>query len=110
MDKKRNFLFSLGSLVILGIGLSGVVSLGRASERSREYFVAVEPQKSDTVRMIEAYERLSSQYLTLVQQNLAQMAAVDRELLAKLDSIETKLDALAVRLSRLEGAATQETP
>lgn len=78
------------------------VSTGREADRGREYFVAVESTKSDTVRMIEAYERLSSQYLTLVQQNLSQMAAADRDILSKLDAIEKKLDDLAVRLARLE--------
>lgn len=91
--------------IVLGIFVAAGglwVAFSNAAEKSREYEIAVEPYKSDTVRMIEAYERLSSQYLTLVQQNLAQMAAADRDILTKLSSIDKKLDDLSVRLARLE--------
>ncbi len=100
------------------IGLLAMAILtadGRAAERSsRQYEVSIEGQKSDTVRMIEAYERLSGQYLTLVQQNLAQMSAADRDILAKLETIDKKLDDLSARLAKLETpakpAAAQPAP
>ncbi len=85
-------------------------ALTYAAEKTHEYEIAVEPYKSDTVRMIEAYERLSSQYLTLVQQNLSQMAAADRDILTKLTSIEKKLDDLSTRLARLESPQPAAPP
>jgi len=108
MSKNRVFLL-IGCLTMGAVGLFLLVSSGRAADRSREYVVAVDPQKSDTVRMIEAYERLSSQYLNLVQHNLVQMAAANRDILDKLNAIEKKLDDIADRLSRLEPKTTQES-
>ncbi|NLK41374.1 MAG: hypothetical protein GX298_04915 [Planctomycetes bacterium] len=101
MGKKRAIWISVVNVAILAAVFAGIISTVRAAGRDRDYIVAVEPQKSDTVRMIEAYERLSSQYLTLVQQNLVQMASTDRDILDKLAAIEKKLDALSVRLDRL---------
>lgn len=101
MGKKRAIWISVVNVAILAAVFVGIISTVRAAGRDRDYIVAVEPQKSDTVRMIEAYERLSSQYLTLVQQNLVQMASTDRDILDKLAAIEKKLDALSVRLDRL---------
>jgi len=106
MHKKRAILFSIANVAILLALFVGLISTVRAADRSRDYIVAVEPQKSDTVRMIEAYERLSSQYLTLVQQNLVQMAAADRDILSKLTAIENKLDDLSKRLTRLEASSS----
>ena len=104
MNKNKTLLFSVVNVAILTAVFAGIIATGRAADRSRDYIVAVEPHKSDTVRMIEAYERLSSQYLTLVQQNLTQMAAADRDILNKLTGIEQKLDVLSKRLERLEAS------
>ena len=73
--------------------------VGRDAERSRrEYEVVVPPFKSDMERMIEAYERLSDQYLSLVQNQLQRMDADQGRILAKLESIEKKLDLLSKKL------------
>lgn len=61
---------------------------------SKEYEIVVPPIKSDMVRMVEAYERLSDQYLVLVQEYLKGMDANQRLILAKLEAIEKKLDDL----------------
>lgn len=92
------------ALLVILVAAGGLwIAVSGAAERSnRQYEVEVGPYKSDMVRMIEAYERLSSQYLTLVQQNLSHMAAADREILDKLTAIDKKLDDLSSRLARLE--------
>jgi len=97
MKEKR--VFSLICIVLfLFVVSAGWFALCRAAEtKTKEYEISVEPYKSDTVRLIEAYERLSSQYLTLVQQNLAMMSAADRDILSRLDKIEAKIDALAAK-------------
>ena len=99
-------------LLAVVVAAGGVwVAFSSAAERtSREYEVAVGPYKSDTARMIEAYERLSSQYLTLVQQNLSHMAAADREILDKLTAIDKKLDEMSARLARLESPHADSGP
>lgn len=110
MSKKSVIAGFTAALVALGV-IAGLTATGRAADRSnRQYEVTVEPQKSDTVRMIEAYERLSDQYLILVQQHLVQMAAADRDILDKLNAINKKLDDLSARLARLEPSANPTDP
>lgn len=101
----RNKVAIIAMAGVLAAGVLLVMSSdGRAAERGsrNEYEISVDAQKSDTVRMIEAYERLSDQYLKLVQQNLVQMSAADRDILAKLNTIDKKLDDLSARLANLE--------
>ncbi|MEJ5260861.1 MAG: hypothetical protein WHS88_11805 [Anaerohalosphaeraceae bacterium] len=93
-------------------GTIGLLSFAAVSERSREYEISVPPYKSDLVRMIEAYERLSDQYLALVQQHLLKMDADNQALLKKLDALEKKLDELNRKIERLlpsESPAAERT-
>jgi hypothetical protein len=97
-SQKRIF---IGIALAVGFGLVGLcwLSSGQAGEvSSKEYEISVPEMKSDTQRMIEAYERLSDQYLTLVQTQLGGMAAGDRDVLTRLDRIERKLDSLSAKL------------
>ena len=96
-------------LIIAGIGALLVVFVFIAStiaERAttREYEVTVPAVKSDTQRMIEAYERLSDQYLSLVQNQLNGMAANNRDILVRLDRIEKKLDDLSAKVAAMKPA------
>jgi hypothetical protein len=75
---------------------------------NNSYDVVVGPQKSDMQRMIEAYERLSTQYLVVVQDNLALMANQDRLILEKLGTLEKKLDLLAQKLDASQKQAVSE--
>ena len=109
-------------LVLLAVGLGYLGYSFAAVERTpdrreyadrtpgREYEVAVPPYKSDTVRMVEAYERLSDQYLGLVQHSLASMDANDRLLLQKLEAMDRKLDELTKKVDALSAPKPAETP
>jgi TolA-binding protein len=104
-------------LIIAGIGILLVVFVFIAStiaERvtTREYEVTVPAVKSDTQRMIEAYERLSDQYLSLVQNQLNGMTANNRDILVRLDRIEKKLDDLSAKVASLKPAdsTSPDTP
>ena len=97
MTRNRIFQFICVVLFLAVVSAGWFAFCGAAETKTKEYEIAVEPYKSDTVRLIEAYERLSEQYLTLVQQNLAMMAAADRQILDRLDKIEAKIDALAAK-------------
>lgn len=82
-----------------------------AAQRSdNSYEVVVGPQKSDMQRMIEAYERLSTQYLTLVQDNLAMMADHDARILEKLTALEKKVDLLNQRLDSMNQVSAAKAP
>jgi len=94
------------------LGTLGLFSFAAVSEKSREYEISVPPYKSDMVRMIEAYERLSDQYLALVQQHLLKMDADNQAVLKKLESLEKKLDELNRKIDRLlpsESPAAEKT-
>lgn len=102
-------------LFVAAIGVAGALAAaGKAAERkSTQYEVVVEAQKSDLVRMIEAYERLSGQYLALVQEHLMQMSTTHRHILEKLDMLEKKLDRLEATLvtaHTFKGSGGQASP
>ncbi|MCE5186204.1 MAG: hypothetical protein LLF76_08785 [Planctomycetaceae bacterium] len=73
---------------------------------NNSYDVIVGPQKSDMQRMIEAYERLSEQYLVVVQDNLALMANQDKLILEKLSNLEKQVDLLSQKLDAMQSGAS----
>jgi hypothetical protein len=93
----------IGMAIILFIWLAP----GNAATGSREYEVVVPAAKSDAQRMIEAYERLSDQYLTLVQNQLVQMAAGNRDVLTRLERMEKKIDDLSAKIDDLQKSIPQ---
>ncbi len=83
-----------------------------AAERSpkrttNEYQFSVGEYKSDMARMVEAYEKLSSEYLSVVQQNLSMMSFNDQQILNKLTAMEKKLDALTQKVDALSSQKIQ---
>jgi outer membrane murein-binding lipoprotein Lpp len=104
-------------LILAAVVLVSVwFAAGYAAQRSdNSYEVVVGPQKSDMQRMIEAYERLSAQYLIVVQDNMTFMANQDRQILEKLTVLEKKIDALTEKVDALAkqpvpGPVPVETP
>ncbi len=91
-------------IVGLGIVLFGWLASVNAERvgTSKEYEVVVGEAKSDTQRIIEAYERLSDQFLSLVQSQLVQMATNNRDVAARLERMEKKLDELSVKLDAMQ--------
>lgn len=94
---------------LLGMGIvlvAGWITVSYAADRDVEVYTSTN-YKSDTARMVEAYEKLSSQYLSLVQQNLAQMNQTDQQVLTKLAEIEKKIDLLTQKVDALKPQAPQ---
>jgi predicted negative regulator of RcsB-dependent stress response len=94
-------------IVGLGIVLFGWLASVNAERvgTSKEYEVVVGEAKSDTQRIIEAYERLSDQFLSLVQSQLVQMATNNRDVAARLERMEKKLDELSVKIDAMQKPA-----
>jgi TolA-binding protein len=88
----------LAAAVLVSVWMAASYAADRPARSSNSYEVIVGEQKSDMQRMIEAYERLSEQYLVVVQDNLAFMANQDRQILEKLTVLEKKIDALDAKL------------
>jgi hypothetical protein len=111
MNSQRRIL--IGIVLVAGFGLVGFcwLSTGNAAEIStNEYEISVPAMKTDTQRLIEAYERLSDQYLSLVQSQLVGMAAADRDIMTRLDRIERKLDDLSTKVDTLLKPAPAPAP
>jgi predicted negative regulator of RcsB-dependent stress response len=96
-------------IVGLGIVLFGWLASGNAEQvsTSREYEVVVPEAKSDTQRIIAAYERLSDQFLSLVQSQLVQMASNNRDVETRLERMEKKLDELSVKIDAMQKPAAE---
>jgi Na+/phosphate symporter len=66
--------------------------------------MSIPEYKTDTVRIMDAYERLMDRYMDLTESNSA-MAGMDlKTALAKLDSIDARLTELSARMTRIEKA------
>jgi len=94
-------------IIGLGIVLFGWMASANAEKvsTSREYEVVVGGAKSDTQRIIEAYERLSDQFVSLVQSQLVQMATNNRDIATRLERMEKKLDDLSAKIDAMQKPA-----
>jgi len=110
MKVKKN-LFGTGLLVLCAAIIGGgAMSLFGAEDKTYEIRPEIEmgPYQSDTVRIINAYERLMERYMNLVEVNLQEMSRGNQVTVKMLESIEKKLDALGMRMERIEKALSIE--
>jgi predicted negative regulator of RcsB-dependent stress response len=100
------------TIVGLGIVFFGWLASANAERvsTSREYEVVVPEAQSDTQRVIAAYERLSDQFLSLVQSQLVQMATNNRDVAARLERMEKKLDDLSAKIDAMQKPAAEPIP
>lgn len=106
MKAKKNLL-RIGLLVLCVVILAGgAMTLFGAEEKTYEIHpeIALGPYQSDTMRIMNAYERLMERYMNLVEVNLQDMSQGNQVTVKKLESIEKKLDALGMRMGRIEKA------
>ncbi len=103
-------------LVLVGCMAGGIIWLTTAGTAANKmYEIQVDPAMDayygDMGRLVTAYERLSEQYLMLVQNQLNRMSDDVNSGGRRLESIEKKLDAITLRLGRIEKALkiTDET-
>jgi peptidoglycan hydrolase CwlO-like protein len=109
MNKHKRLIVAVA--VVLGFGAMCWLSSSNAAEIStKEYEISVPAMKTDMQRMVEAYERLSDQYLSLVQNQLNNMSANNRDVLTRLDRIERKLDELSGKVAALQAAMVTAAP
>ena len=96
MDRIRNY-----SVILVVCVVAFWMGGSFAAEKEIQVYTTGE-YKTDMVRMVEAYEKLSTQYLSVVQQNLAQMNQTDQQVLNKLAEIEKKIDILTEKVDALQ--------
>jgi hypothetical protein len=66
--------------------------------------------RSDSARIMDAYERLMDRYMSLVEGNLSNMGTDVGVVAKKLNSIERKIDNLGTRIARIEKALNIPPP
>ena len=102
-------------LAVIAVVLCGVIAiLFSGSIRGAQNTYEVHPNlsipeyKTDTVRAIEAYERLMDRYMDLTGSHIATVGMDLRNIVTKLDSIDGRLTELSARLSKIERALNIE--
>ncbi len=72
--------------------------------------IAVPEYRTDTVRAIDAYERLMERYMDLTERNSIRIGADLKEVINKLYSIDDKLTEISARIARIEKTFGIEQP
>jgi hypothetical protein len=104
MIKNKNLL-AVGAIIICCLTIIiwfSAPTHGNPETYEVQPWISVPQYKTDTVRAIEAYERLMERYINTTERSAA---SIDRELevvIKKLDSINDKLTKLSLRISRIE--------
>lgn len=112
MRTKRNKnLFAVAAVLIVLIAVCFSTSI-QGRERSYELKprITLPEYKTDTARVIGAYERMMNRFINLTERNLT---GIDREvqgIAGTLDSIDCKLRELSARTARIEKALGIEQP
>jgi Na+/phosphate symporter len=72
--------------------------------------MSIPEYKTDTVRIMDAYERLMDRYMDLTESNSAMVGMDLKTALTKLDSIDARLTELSARMTRIEKALGIDKP
>lgn len=110
MNKNFRFTVCLAMIVIAGWYVASTNAANKKITYDIPTTIAIDEHKSDTVRVVDAYERLMERYMYMVEQNMGFVASDVKEVQAKMDSIDNKLDQINNRLGRIEKALNIEQP
>lgn len=89
--------------VVIAIVFSGSIQGGQNTYEVRSN-LSIPEYKTDTVRAIEAYERLMDRYMDLTGTHLTTVGMDLRNMVTRLDSIDARLTQLDSRLMKIEQA------
>lgn len=106
MDKKKR-LFKRSVVMLIGCVLA--IWFGSATDAANRTYelrpeVHMGGTQTNTVMVLDAYERLMDNYMSLVQSNLNAMTGDMSQATKQLSMIDRKLDNLATRMARIESA------
>ncbi len=100
---------ALKAAVVVVCLCGGIVWVGSKTDAADKVY-EIRPEatlgayRSDSTRMMDAYERLMDRYMSLVEGNLSNMGTDVSGVIKKLNSIERKIDNLGTRIGRIEKA------
>jgi len=72
--------------------------------------LSIPEYRTDTVRIMDAYERLMERYMALTESNSSMTGMDIKTALTKLDSIDARLTELSARMMRIEAALGIKKP
>ena len=113
MREKKNVLKWAVAILFVCVAVIWLSSRTDAGEKTYEYEIRPEVPvgyTSDTIRIIDAYERLMDRYMSLVESNLSNMTTDISSVRKKVNSIDRKIDNLGTRLTRIEKALNIRQP
>ena len=106
METRKNML-KIAAVILCGC-LVGIWFVSPTNAVDKEYQIYpeyyVEGYKSDTVRVMDSYERLMGRYMSMVEDNVKGVRTDVGTVLKKLNSIDKKMDKLGARIGRIEKA------
>lgn len=103
MITKKNLLAVVAAVVCcITVIWFSTTSQGESKTYEIQPRISVPPYKTDTVRAIDAYERLMERYMNTTEINSMRIDGDLKEVIKKLDSINNKLNELSIRISRIE--------
>ena len=111
MRTKKNLLTVAGISVACAI----VIWLTASIEGNEKTYdvrpeITIPEYKTDTARLVEAYEHLLDRMMDLTEKNLAHNNSDNQSVTQRLDSIDAKLAEISVRLTRIENKLGIEGP
>jgi hypothetical protein len=111
MRTKKRLLAVIAVLVgCLAVGWFSTSIQGGQKTYELKPQLSIPEYKTDTVRIMDAYERLMERYMNLTESNSAMVGVDLKTTLAKLDSIDARLVELCARMTRIEAALGIEKP
>lgn len=105
MDKKKGHY----SKTVILIGCVLAIWFGSWTDAAKKTYeihpdLGMGAPQTNTVMVLDAYERLMDNYMSLVQSNLNTMTGDMAQATRQLTSIDRKIDNLAIRFARIERA------
>ncbi|MFC1676863.1 hypothetical protein ACFL3G_07370 [Planctomycetota bacterium] len=110
MKKNKSYLALTSGLItlIIVVWLSTTNCGGDTFEIRPE--ISVPEQRTDAARAIDAYERMIDRYMSITERNFKGIGADIKDVLIKLDSIDTKLIVLSQRIAKIERVMGIKSP
>jgi hypothetical protein len=111
MGHKKNLLIFTAAATSAVVVIWSFATI-QGSQRTYEVHpqITMPGYRTDSVRALDAYERLMERYMDLVEKNLNDIEADFEKTAAQIDSIDTKLTELCERTARIEKALGIEPP
>ena len=105
MKTNRNTFVILVAIIVCSV----LVWLSASIEGGQKTYeihpnIAMPPYKTDLDRITDAYERLMERYMDMTEQNQSIVGSDLKYVVATLDSIDSRMVELSVRIARIETA------